>query len=297
MIVSEIQKAVRYEVQSGLVPILNKTVSKHLEETVSKTIKTQISKSVKECMSIQTEEIANSVVSSLREPIVDSFLATMREVMIPAYESGTRQMMEQISSSIETNLASNQKNDESTAKMMEAMSTRMDAMGKTIEVLLKAVATMATKQNVGSTAESVVNTSKEDELKRIDQLIQSEDYEAAFTKALSASKPELAVYACKLSDLSTVIEGDTPLLSQPIMLCLMQQLGADLSQNDDLNMKIAWLQSVAVTLDPNDDSIKKHVKGVCQQLVSNLQVKMADSDAGVRRQLQMLTQVIRGVGL
>jgi len=297
MIVSEIQKAVRYEVQSGLVPILNKTVSKHLEETVSKTMKTQISKSVKECMSIQTEEIANTVASSLREPIVDSFLATMREVMIPAYESGTRQMMEQISSSIETNLASNQKNDESTAKMMEAMSTRMDAMGKTIEVLLKAVATMATKQNVGSTAESVVNTSKEDELKRIDQLIQSEDYEAAFTKALSASKPELAVYACKLSDLSTVIEGDTPLLSQPIMLCLMQQLGADLSQNDDLNMKIAWLQSVAVTLDPNDDSIKKHVKGVCQQLVSNLQVKMADSDAGVRRQLQMLTQVIRGVGL
>jgi hypothetical protein len=76
----------------------------------------------------------------------------------------------------------------------------------------------------------------------------------------------------------------------------MQQLGADLSQNEDLNMKIAWLQSVAVTLDPNNDSIKKHVKGVCQQLVSNLQLKMADSDAGVRRQLQMLTQVIRGVG-
>lgn len=296
MIVSEIQKAVRYEVQSGLVPILNKTVSKHLEETVSKTMKAQVNKSVKECMSIQTEEIANTVTASLREPLVDSFLATMREVMIPAYESGTRQMMEQISSSIETNLDLNQKNDESAMKMMETMSTRMDAMGKTIEVLLKAVATLASQQNSRSAAESIATTSNEDELKRVDQLIQSQDYEAAFTKALSASKPELAVYACKLSDLSTVIEGDTPLLSQPIMLCLMQQLGADLSQNEDLNMKIAWLQSVAVTLDPNNESIKKHVKGVCQQLVSNLQLKMADSDAGVRRQLQMLTQVIRGVG-
>jgi enhancer of mRNA-decapping protein 4 len=296
MIVSEIQKAVRYEVQSGLVPILNKTVSKQLEDTVSKTMKTQINKSVTECMSVQTEEIANTVTSSLREPIVGSFVATMREVIIPAYESGTRQMMEQISSSIETNLELNKKNDESTMKMMETMSTRMDAMGKTIEVLLKAVATLASNQNSASAAESIATTSNEDELKRIDQLIQSQDYEAAFTKALSASKPELAVYACKLSDLSTVIEGDTPLLSQPIMLCLMQQLGADLSQNEDLNVKINWLQSVAVTLDPNNDSIKKHVRGVCQQLVSNLQVKMIESDAGVRRQLQMLTQVIRGVG-
>jgi hypothetical protein len=106
----------------------------------------------------------------------------------------------------------------------------------------------------------------------------------------------MALFVCKHSDLSVVLESDTPNLSHPIMLCLMQQLGADLTTDDDLNIKLAWLQSMALTLDPQNESISKHIRGVVQQLVVNLQAKMATSDPALRRHLQMLLQVIRGIG-
>merc|ERR1719469_534642 len=59
-------------------------------------------------------------------------------------------------------------------------------------------------------------------------LISTDNYENAFTQALSASDPSVAVFACQNSNIETVLDNDTPQLSQPILLCLMQQLGAQL---------------------------------------------------------------------
>ncbi len=309
-ITAEIQKAVRYEVQSGVVPALNKTVAQTLEQTVTKSMKTTVTKTVKECMKANTSEMIKSISTKLEEPLVDGFHKSMKEIMVPAYESGTRQMFEQISSSIETGLELKEKDNGETAKLMDGMVKRMDAMGKTIEVLIKAVAQL---QNGGAGAQPSAAGQRggaaggamgadasrnEDELLRakIIDLIRMKDYEKAFTAALTVSNSAMAVFVVKHSNLSEVIEGDSPVLSQPIMLCLMQQLGADLSTDEDLPIKLAWLQSIAVTLDPYSESIKRHIKGVVQQLVTNLHAKMQESDQTLRRHLQMLLQVIRGIG-
>jgi WD40 repeat protein len=300
IITAEIQKAVRYEVQSGLVPALNKTVAQTLEQTVSKTMKTHVSKVVKESVKANTAEIAASISSKIQEPLVDSFHKTMRDVMVPAYENGTRQMFEQVSSSIETGLELKKKESEETAKFMDSMVKRMDAMGKTIEVLIKAVAQLQT--GPGGPAQSapkspVAPAVDEAELlrKKIVELLRANEFEKAFTHALSVSNSAMALFVCKHSDLSVVLESDTPKLSQPIMLCLMQQLGANLATDNDLPVKLAWLQSMALTLDPQNESIKKHISGVVQQLVVNLQSQMGNSDPALRRHLQMLLQVIRGL--
>ena len=81
------------------------------------------------------------------------------------------------------------------------------------------------------------------------------------------------------------------------MLCLMQQLGADFApqKDGDLKVKLAWLQSIALTLDPSHDSIKKHLPSVCQQLTMNLQRKIDEPNVMLRREMQMLKQVIRGM--
>jgi len=300
LITAEIQKAVRYEVQSGVVPALNKTVAQTLEQTVSKSLKSNVTKAMK----ANTSEVVESISSKFQEPIVDSFHQTMREVMLPAYESGTRQMFEQISTSIEASLELKKTHSDETAKIMDGMVNRMDAMGKTIEVLIKAVAQLQAGGSQGNAATSQnggpPQSAQEDEVERlrakIVELIKVNDYEKAFTAALTVSNSAMALFACKHSDLSAVLEGDTPALTQPIMLCLMQQLGADLSTDEDLSVKLSWLQSIAVTLDPYSENIKRHIKGVVHQLVTNLQSKMKESDPGLRRHLQMLLQVIRGIG-
>lgn len=300
-VTGQIQKAVRYEVQSGLVPSLNKTVSQTLEQTISKTMKTNVSKTVQDTLTTNSEQLASSLTNSLQEPIVNSFHSTMKDVIVPAYENGTRQMFEQISAAVEAGLATKAKEQDETMKMMDGMVKRMDAMGKTIEVLIKAVAQLQTGPtppvNSPTKSPEQVAAEKMDQLKRaIVKLFRAGDFEKGFTQALSVSNSAMALFACQQSDLSMVLEGDVPKLSQPIMLCLMQQLGADLSTNEELAVKLAWLQSMALVLNPQDPSIAKHIQGVVQQLVVNLQTKMAESDPALRRHLQMLLQVIRGIG-
>ncbi len=305
IITAEIQKAVRYEVQSGLVPTLNKTVAQTLEQTISKTMKSTVSKSVKEATKINTNELATELASKLKDPLVDSFYKSMRELMIPAYESGTRQMFDQISSSIERGLDLKQKDgdeNEKNAKAMEDMMNRLDAMSKTMEVLIQGVAKVAvggnkTSQTSLPSAPPVVD--KIELIKgKIGEFLEAQEFEKAFTTALSAENPDIAVWTCKSADLSIILESETPKLSQPIMLCLMQQLGADFSpqKDTDLKVKLAWLQSIALTLDPYNDSIKRHLVSVCQQLVANLQTKIAEPNVMLRREMQMLVQVIRGIG-
>ena len=301
IVTSAIQKAVRYEVQSGLVPSLNKTVAQSLEQAVNKTMKTHVGKMVKESVKANTDEIAASVASKIQEPLVESFYDTMRTVMVPAYENGTRQMFEQISSSVQTGLEMKQKESDETAKIMDGMVNRMDAMGKTIEVLIKAVSQLQTASGPAQPAPKVPAPPAADptELlrKKILELLRANEYEKAFTTALSVSNSAMALFVCKHSDISLVLESDTPQLSQPILLCLMQQLGSSLSNDKDLPIRLAWLQSMALTLDPQAESIRKHTSGVVQQLVTNIQSKMAESDPALRRHLQMLLQVIRGLML
>ena len=301
VISAEIQKAVRYEVQSGLVPTLNKTVSQTLDQTVSKNMKSTVTKSVKESSKINTDELAVEIAAKLKEPLIESFYQSMRELMIPAFEAGTRQMFEQISASIEKGLELKQKERDEHSKSLDTMTKRMDAMAKTMEVLIEGVAKMAV--GVKASPEAVVSSSpvvdKMELLKqKINDLIAAEDYEKAFTTALAASNPNIVLWMCKTTDLGVVLEGETPALSQPIMLCLLQQLGADFltGRDDDLKIRLAWLQSVALNLDPNDESIKRHLAAVCQGLVTNLQKKVAEPNVILRREMQMLIHVIRGIG-
>mmetsp|Transcript_11216 Transcript_11216/g.13014 ORF Transcript_11216/g.13014 Transcript_11216/m.13014 type:complete len:953 (+) Transcript_11216:29-2887(+) len=303
VITAEIQKAVRYEVQSGLVPTLNKTVSQTLDQTIATTMKSSVSKSVKEGTKINTDELSTAIASKLQDPLVDAFYKSMRELMIPAYESGTREMFQQISTSIEKGLDLKEKEENENAKAMEAMMKRMDAMAKTMEVLIQGVAKVTASGAAAAPTKEVKaeppTMDKIEMLKgKIMEYLMAKDYERAFTHALSASNPDVAVWTCKKVDLSIVVESETPKLSQPIMLCLMQQLGAEFSpqKDGDMQLKLAWLQSIALTLDPNNDSIKTHVGSVCQHLVTNLQAKIAEPNVVLRREMQMVLQVVRGIG-
>lgn len=131
----------------------------------------------------------------------------------------------------------------------------------------------------------------------IKMLCQSHRYEEAFTKIVSASDGEFVLYACNHIDCAAVFNGEVS-ISQPILICLLQQLGAVLvsaTEPGDIKTVLTWLQEVAVTIDPRDASIERHVTSVVQQLLANINNKMANCDREFRRPLQMLMQVIRGL--
>lgn len=228
----------------------------------------------------------------------------MTTALVPAYEQATREMFLQVASSLEKGLAGSQSNDpsamEALAAKLDAMSSKMESLTSEVTQLRSAVASQGmSAANLGVAETKAPPQPDAGQIARetILGFLQRREYEAAFTQALSASAADMAVFCCKNANVSDVLGGNAPALSQPILLCLMQQLGAVLvsSSDDDLQTILLWLQEIALTLDPADESINRHVPGVLQQLVASIDKKMAQGDPTLRRPLQMLLQVIRGM--
>ena len=199
----------------------------------------------------------------------------MREVMIPAYEAATRQMFQQTSTSLERGLAqmsANQTN--AAAPQLQAMSSQMLKMSEAITSLsaevsqLRAVVNSSGVSQNGSTQQqqqqgggvgSPPPLGVRDEIKAF---CQAKRYEEAFTKAVSASDGDIVLFACKSADSGAVFNGENGAVSvsQPILICLMQQLGAVLvtaKDAGDIKVILSWLQEIAVTIDPTNANIQR----------------------------------------
>jgi hypothetical protein len=183
------------------------------------------------------------------------------------------------------------------AKQLVAMNEKMDGMVKEMQQLKAGAAAPA----MPSLPMPPPPQPDKAEVIRfeIQGLLKQQQYEAAFTKALSATTAEMAVFCCSRADMGIVMGGTPPALSQPILLCLMQQLGSALvspkNSEMDLQTELTWLQEIALTLNPADPSIQRHTPAVLQQLVANINQKTAQGEPHLRRPLQMLLQVIRGM--
>lgn len=242
----------------------------------------------------------------------------MQTVMIPAYESATREMFSQISSSLDQGLASNRSDD--SAKLLVEMASQLNAMSKSIQALSAEVTQLkATTPVVAAplpslrpgvvAAKQVPPPPQQDETQKVKDeilfLLKTRSYEAAFTKALSASTANMAGFCCRNTNIVDIFSlpgsasttSSSQPLSQPILLCLMQQLGAVLmsSGDDNLMVELQWLQEIALTLDTKNVNIERHVPAVLQQLMASINDKTGQGDPQLRRPLQMLAQVIRGM--
>jgi hypothetical protein len=207
-------------------------------------------------------------------------------MMIPAFEAATQEMFSQVDATLERRTSP--RHDESYGSL-DSLFTLMHQVKSMVEDLSDEVAELKPpKQEIDY-----------DQITRdeILSLLQKRDYESAFTKAVSEITAEMALFVCKRSNLADVLGDSKPVLSQPILLCLMQQLGALLndSNDEDLHIELTWLQEIALTLDPAVESIKRHVPQVLAQLRSCIEDKMKKGDPALRRPLQMLLQVIRGM--
>jgi outer membrane murein-binding lipoprotein Lpp len=217
-------------------------------------------------------------------------------MMIPAFEAATREMFSQVATSLESSTVPAPSSDALNAKI-DALTTMVQALTAEVTHLRRAVGSGQQAPPSGPTAQQQQTGQMERMRSEIVAMIKLRNYEAAFTKALSATTAEMAVFACKSADLADVLGGTKPALSQPIILCLMQQLGTGLvsASDADLQITLAWLQEIALTLDPTDESIQRHIPSVLQQLVASINAKMQQGDPNLRRPLQMLLQVIRGM--
>ena len=223
----------------------------------------------------------------------------MVTALIPAFESATNQILSQVATSLD-------KQEAAATQTIAGLSAKVDTLTKLVEALAGEIRSLkdapaAPAAPPGPPGLNPPTTPPKDPKvemqEQIVSLLHQGKFEAAFTNILSARSADMAVFACKNANVRDVLGGDTPALSQPILLCLMQQLGAVLptASDPDLDIVLVWLQELALTLDPLNGSIQRHVPAVLQQLVASINSKMANASPAYRRPLQMLLQVIRGM--
>ncbi|EQC35590.1 hypothetical protein SDRG_06878 [Saprolegnia diclina VS20] len=80
----------------------------------------------------------------------------------------------------------------------------------------------------------------------IDSLLASTKYEVAFQTALGAENVALVFYTCTNVETCFVLGVRPPVLSQMIVLCLVQQLGSDLQR--DLGLSLKWVQDSVLVM-------------------------------------------------
>lgn len=82
----------------------------------------------------------------------------------------------------------------------------------------------------------------------------------AFSAALNCGDVQVVEWLCEKVNSAQVVTASPPLLSQPVLLSLLQQLGFNVPSKPHL--KLAWIRDSAMALNPGDPSIAPHVRPV-----------------------------------
>lgn len=184
------------------------------------------------------------------------------------------------------------------------MSTQVDSLTGMVEKLSTEVSALRSslsqqRQQTPNTAPTPPVTNDAEVLKaEVKALLQEKKFDAAFTKAVSASTADMAVFCCTHADISEVLGAEPVRLTQPILLCLMQQLGTVVgSSKQNLQVELDWLQDIALSLEPSDKRIQMHIPRVLEQLDAQINARLSRGDTALRRPLQKLHTMIRGIRL
>jgi enhancer of mRNA-decapping protein 4 len=309
---SQISKAVAETMTSAMVPAVNMAIQESFA-ALARPLRTSMDNLSKQGVSVNQDELKNAL--NIEAPLKAAMADTMRNVLVPTLESVVSQVLKQVETSMPAPPLDQSKAMEALMQQLAMMNAKMDGLTKEVHVLRNAVAGQGASASRGPTPPQSgppppggpsPSPSPQQILEQtrntVTMLLQQGQFEAAFTKAVSASTPEMTVYCCSRTDISQIFGGSTPKLSQPILLCLMQQLGAVLSKTSnaqDLQTALSWLQEISLSLNPSDPSIQRHVPSVLQQLVQCINTRIvAEGNSGntqLRRPLQMLLQVLRGM--
>ncbi|DAZ99026.1 TPA: hypothetical protein N0F65_010912 [Lagenidium giganteum] len=280
----QVEKAVQKQIQSVLVPAMGRIVLHTMENNFMKPVQNgfqhviaekliphleeklndSLSSALPEQMENGVKEMVGRIVEDVQQPVRESFRECFQDIIIPSFQAATQKMFEQINDTFvkgtRTALEGN-----SNAQLKQLM----DA----VETLSRKVDQLALSGANGSVETKTKQLSPEEQQfqahkQMVQQYIAKQDYEEAFKLALGAQNVNLVAFACQQCESRAVLSSRPPKLSQMLILCLVQQLGADLVH--DLPVKLSWLRESLLVMDMRDSSIAGYVTSVLQELQGSL---------------------------
>jgi enhancer of mRNA-decapping protein 4 len=254
----------------------------------------------------EMERITALATSSIEEGIQRMFTECTRTVLIPTIESITGQIFTKVSEHLDAQKTDDNNKLELIARQLATTTTVLTELTKEVNVLRDELRKKSdsveahNKPTLAIATQLPVIDPYDQQRSEILTYIQGRNYEAAFRRAVSNKTVDMALFCCRSVEMFEVFGESAPTVSQPILLCLMQQLGTVLDTSTEVQFVVDWLQEITIALyPPVDPQIFPHLPAVVQSLVTNLMKRMSRTtdDLALRRSLQKLQSLLRGMNL
>ena len=159
---------------------------------------------------------------------------------------------------------------------------------------------------------------------KLTKFLKEDKLEEAFHMALSAGDVDVVAWLCNQVELSyqemVVLDATVPIsiilklislvwlqidpmvvfqrsplpLGQGILLSLVQQLGVEIEK--DTKSKLRWIQEAVLSLNPKDPTVVGHVRGILEEVLSNLHRQANIAGPGdLSNQMRLVTHVVNSM--
>ncbi|KAL3663451.1 hypothetical protein V7S43_011340 [Phytophthora oleae] len=291
---TQVEKSIQKQLQSVLVPAMGRIVLHTMENNFMKPVQNgfqhvisekliplmeqklddSLATSLPDQLANGVDDMVQRVVEDVRQPVRESFRECFQDILIPSFQAATQKMFEQINDTfVQGTRSAFESSGQSTSNAKVA--SELEQLTRVVQGLSQKVEQLSSVVSAGGVGGALVPAAKSAEEIQLEaqkntvlDCLTRNDWEEAFKFALGAQDVNLVAFTCQQCDPRFVLSSRPPKLSQMLILCLVQQLGADLA--DDLETKLNWLRESLLVMDVRDQTIAGFVTSVLQELQTGL---------------------------
>ena len=240
--------------QKSMLTILNKTLMSKIPKFVRDAVEDAIE-----------DRVIPALNDALAETVPDlkpAFKEQFEKTLLPGFENAVGEMTNQIRNHFTTETRS------LCDKVSKNATSTFEELSNVIAE--KTAAAAAASSPVKEQQQQAPPPPVKDLKTELRELVAKGEFQDALWKALSEQQLELVLYVCELISASGQVPRD---LSQPVLLCLGQQVARGLKLESKLSritLRLMWIEYVAMLLDPQDKDVAPHIAPVLVEISRSL---------------------------
>ena len=252
---------------------INSAVQTAAKESIRTILPKEIMGAVKTSLD---KQLSGAVQQGLTKSIQESFKHSFTKQIVPAFESACQTMFRQLDDSltrgIQEHVDGSHKSLEHPVQLANALQKSLDSAQTLVDNLSHSQQPFSGEAAMSSSTSALHSPKHQDPKQELQNLIRMGKFNEAFSKVLSLQDLNLLSWLCSIVDAPSTLAISPPVLSQMVLLSLLQQLSEDLSHGT--KTKLQWIREVALAINPGEQSIRAHIKPVLEQVASALHTNL-----------------------